>query len=130
MTLPLICLLIIIAIPFVLAGVGGYFRRSQLGSLDNHSPRQQARELSGAGARVYAAQKNAWEATAVFTAAVLTAHVVGADPRMSCWLAMAFVAFRVLHAICYIADWATPRSLTFIGGLVSAVWLFLLGPAG
>ena len=130
MTTPLLCLLFIIAIPFILAGIGGYFRTRQLGSLDNRHPRDQASELNGAGARVYAAQQNAWEATAVFTAAVLTAHVVGADPAMSGWLAMAFVGFRVLHVIFYLADLPTIRSLTFVAGLISAVWLFLLGPAG
>jgi len=127
MTTPLICLLIVIFIPFVLAGTGGYFRVKQLGSLDNNNPREQVRELTGAGARVYAAQQNAWEATALFTAAVVAAYLLEADPGMSATLAIAFVAFRVLHPIFYIADIAPLRSLTFLGALVSAVWLFVLG---
>ncbi len=127
MTTPLICLLIVVFIPIVLAGTGGYFRFRQLGSLDNNNPREQVRELTGAGARVYAAQQNAWEATAIFTAAVVAAHLLEAEPGMSATLAMAFVAFRVLHPIFYIADIAPLRSIVFGGAVVSAVWLFVLG---
>ena len=45
---------------------------------------------------------------------------------MSATLAMSFVGFRVLHAVAYIADWATLRSLLFVGALVCAIWLFVL----
>ena len=58
---------------------------------------------------------------------MLVAHVLGAEPGMSATLAMAFVAFRVAHAVCYLADWATLRSLSFIGALVCVLWLFFLG---
>ena len=62
----------------------------------------------------------------MFTAAVLVAHATGAEAQMSANLAMAFVAFRILHAIAYVADWAIPRSLLVLGALVSAIWLFVL----
>ena len=127
MTTPLWCLLIVMLMPIALAGVGGYFRTKQLGTLDNEDPREQIKSLTGAGSRAYAAQQNAWEALALFTAAVLTAHVLGADPERSAQLAVAFVAFRALHAVCYIGGWATLRSLMFMGGLVSLIWLFVLG---
>lgn len=126
MTVPFWCLLIVMFFPIVLAGTGGYFRNKQLGELDNDNPRDQVKQLTGAGARTYAAQQNAWEALALFTAAVLTAHVLNADPAMSANLACAFVAFRVLHPVCYIAGWANARSLMFVGSLVSAIWLFVL----
>ncbi len=126
MTTPFWCLLVILLIPYVLAGVAGYFKAKQLGTLDNNNPRQQSAALTGAGARVVAAQQNAWEAAAIFTAAVLVAHFAGADAQMSATLAMAFVAFRILHALAYVADWATLRSLLFLGALGSAVWLFIL----
>lgn len=126
MTIPFWCLLIVLIIPYVLAGVAGYFKTTQLGTLDNNNPRQQSAALTGAGARAFAAQQNAWEAMAVFTAAVLVAHFAGADAQMSANLAMAFVAFRLLHAVAYIADWATLRSLLFVGALASAIWLFIL----
>ena len=125
MTIPFWCLLIVLIIPYVLAGVAGYFKTTQLGTLDNNNPRQQSAALTGAGARAFAAQQNAWEAMAIFTAAVLVAHFAGADAQMSAYLAMAFVAFRVLPAVAYIADWAPPWSLLFVGALVSAIWLFV-----
>ena len=127
MTTPFWCLLIVMVMPLVLAGVGGFLRNKQLGNLDNANPREQIKELSGPGARAYAAQQNAWEALALFTAAVLVAHITGADPATSANLAMAFVGFRVLHAICYISGLATIRSLMFMGGIVCIVWLFILG---
>jgi len=127
MTLPLWCLLIAVLLPNVLAGIGGFYRSRLPGGFDNNNPREQAKVLTGAGARAYAAQQNAWEALAVFTVAVLTAHVLGADPAMSARLAVGWVAFRVLHAVCYLADWGTARSLVHVGAVVCAVWLFLLG---
>ena len=127
MTTPFWCLLVVMVIPLVLAGVGGYFRTKLPGGMDNDDPREQSKELSGPGARAYAAQQNAWEALALFTAAVLVAHATGADPAMSANLAMAFVAFRVLHAICYIGGLATIRTLMFLSALVCLVWLFILG---
>jgi len=126
-TIPLWCLLIAVLLPNVLAGVGGYYRSRLPGGMDNNNPREQVKTLTGAGARAYAAQQNAWEALAVFTVAVFAAHVLGADPIMSARLALAWVALRVLHAVCYLADWGTPRSLVHIGAVVCAVWLFLLG---
>lgn len=127
MTTPLWCLLVVMVIPLVLAGVGGFLRNKQLGTVDNANPREQIKALSGSGARAYAAQQNAWEALALFTAAVLVAHVTGADPAMSATLAMTFVGFRVLHAICYIGGLATIRTLMFLGAIVCIVWLFVLG---
>ncbi|MEZ5559465.1 MAG: MAPEG family protein [Pseudomonadales bacterium] len=127
MTTPLICLLITMFLPLVWANVGGYYRTRLPGGMDNNNPRRQAQQLEGAGARAYAAQQNAWEALALFAPAVIVAHMLGADPGTSAALAMAFVAFRIAHGICYLADWGAPRSLMFMGGLVCTIWLFLLG---
>lgn len=127
MTVPLWCLLVAVLLPNVLAGVGGFFRSRLPGGLDNNNPREQAKTLTGAGSRAYAAQQNAWEALAMFTVAVFTAHVLGADPIMAARLAIAWVAFRILHAVCYLADWGTPRSIVHVGAVIAAVWLFLLG---
>ena len=127
MSVVLWCLLIAVAIPYVLAGIGGYLRTKQFGTLDNNNPRQQAQQATGAAARAVAAQQNAWEALAVFTAAVVSAFVTQADAGTASTLAMAWVAFRVLHAVFYLADLATLRSLVFVGALVCAVWLFVLG---
>ena len=74
MTLSLWCLVIVAVLPYVLAGVGGYFRRTNLGTVDNDNPRGQAALLEGAGARAYAAQANAWEALALFLVGLALVH--------------------------------------------------------
>ena len=73
MTTPLWCLLIAALIPYVLAGISGYYKAQQFDAIDNNNPRAQSAQLEGAGARASAAQSNAWEAFAIFTAAVLVA---------------------------------------------------------
>src|SRR3990172_7859733 len=116
MTIPFWCVLIAAFIPYVLAGIGGYFKTKQFGSIDNRHPRAQAAALVGAGARAYAAQQNAWEALPVFGLAVVVAHLSGADPGLSSLASALFVGARVLHAVFYIADQASLRSLAFLMG--------------
>ena len=124
MTTPLWCLLVAVLIPYVLAGVGGYFKTKQFGSVDNNNPRAQSATLEGAGARAVAAQSNAWEALGVFSAAVLMGHLAGADPGLSATAALLFIAARAVHPILYIADIPTFRSISFLVGLGSCLWLF------
>jgi uncharacterized MAPEG superfamily protein len=126
MTTPFWCLLAAVLIPYVLAMTGGYFRMKQFGSVDNKHPRAQAAALEGAGARACAAQQNAWEALPVFAAAVFVAHLAGADPQSSATAAVVFVVARVLHPVAYIANVDVARSLLFLVGLGSCIWLFAL----
>jgi uncharacterized MAPEG superfamily protein len=126
MTTPFWCLLVAVLIPYVLAMTGGYFRMKQFGSVDNKHPRAQAAALEGAGARAWAAQQNAWEALPVFASAVFVAHLAGADPQSSATAAVVFVVARVLHPVAYIANVDVARSLVFLVGLGSCVWLFVL----
>ena len=126
MTTPFWCLLIMIIIPYVIAGVTAYFRVQQLGSVDVKQPREQALDLKDSGARAVAAQQNAWEAIAVFSAAVLVAHLAGADPGTSATAALVFIVARILHPIFYIMNMAPLRTLSFVVGFGSCIWLFVL----
>ena len=126
MTTPFWCLLVAVLLPFVLAGLGGYFRSRQFGSVDNKMPRQQSSALEGAGARAVAAQQNAWEALAVFTAAVVVAHLAGADAGASATASLVFVAARILHPIFYVANLDALRSLSFVVGIGACIALFVL----
>jgi|LSQX01.2.fsa_nt_gb uncharacterized MAPEG superfamily protein len=126
MTIPFWCLLIAALIPILLAWVGGYYRHRQLGSVDNKHPRQQALLLEGAGARVMAAQQNAWEALIIFTGAVLVAHVSGAVGSQASTAALIFIAARILHAGFYIANLDALRSLSFLVGLGCSIWLYAM----
>lgn len=127
MSIPFWCLTLAILIPYVTAGISAYYKRQQLGVIDNNDPRGQAAQLKGAGARAYAAQQNAWEALAVFTVAVVIATLNDADPTKSAVASVIFVAARCFHAGCYIADLATLRSVSFGVGFVCCLYLIGLG---
>jgi len=125
MTTPLWCLVIVMFIPVPLAMVGGYFRGKAFGNADNKNPRAQAAKLEGPGARAYAAQQNAWEATAVFTVTILVTHLSGVSAEAAAPWAMAFVGLRILHPIFYLADIDKARSLAYLGGIVCVVVLLV-----
>ena len=125
MTTAFWCLLAVILIPYVLAGLGAYFRTRQLGTLDNKNPRAQTAQLQGAGARAVAAQQNAWEALPVFATSVFVAHLAGADAGSSATAALVFVAARSLHSVFYIANLDVLRSLSFLVGVLCCFWLFV-----
>lgn len=127
MTTPFWCLLIVLVMPYVLAGLGGALRVKQLGSLDNNHPRVQAQELRGVAARAYAAQQNAWEAVSFFGTAVVINHLAGGAPGTSATLAMVYVAARLGHAAAYLADQPILRTIVFLVSLVCGVWLIVLG---
>ncbi|MBY0400815.1 MAPEG family protein [Myxococcota bacterium] len=125
MTTPFWCVLAVLLLPLFLAFAGGYFRGKAFGAADNRNPRAQAAKLEGPGARAYAAQANAWEAAILFSATILTTHAAGLSAEAATPWALAFVAFRILHGIFYIQDLDKARSLSFIGGMVCIVTLFV-----
>lgn len=129
MTTPLWCLVIVAALPYLLAFSGGYFKMRQFGAIDNKHPRQQAQQLEGVGARAMAAQANAWEALGFFTAvlAVLSfANPEAARGATAANLSLGFAATRVLHPICYLANVDVARSLVFLVGIGCGIGLLVL----
>jgi len=126
MTTPFLCLFIGCMIPWVLAPIAGYYKTQQFGSLDNKNPRAQTAALEGGGARAAGAQSNAWEALAVFTAAVLVNHANGGAPGTSATLAVVWVGARLLHAVFYITDIDKARTAAFLVGTVCSISLFFV----
>jgi uncharacterized MAPEG superfamily protein len=126
MTIPQWCLFIAVLLPPMLAIVGGTLRKRQFGHIDNKNPRQQQAKMSGAGARAMSAQQNAWEALAMFTPAVLVAHLNGAVAGQAALAAMIFVVARMLHPIFYLANIDALRSLSWAVGFACCIWLFVL----
>ncbi len=124
MTIPFWCLLVAVLLPYLWAGVGGYYKKQQFGAIDANHPRAQSAALNDAGARANAAQLNSWEALPVFMAAVIVAHLAGADTGLSATASLVFVASRVLHGLFYISNRAPLRSLSFTVGLGCCLWLF------
>jgi len=126
MTTPFWSVLFVILIPFVLALSADYLRVKEFGDFDNEHPREQTARLTGVGARVWAAQQNAWEALIMFAPCVVIAHLAGADPGRSATAAIVFCVARVLHAAFYISNLSTLRSLSYFVALGCCLWLFWL----
>jgi uncharacterized MAPEG superfamily protein len=125
MTTVLACLLIAVLLPYVLAFTGSYHKAKQFGKVDNHNPRAQSAQLTGVGARAVAAQQNAWEALAVFTASLAAALLAGVEAASLATPALIFVAARIAHAGCYLADLASARSGTFLIATICCIWIFV-----
>lgn len=122
----LIVLIFVAFIPYVLAGLGGYVKIKQLGFLDNHHPRIQANELKGSGARVMAAQSNAWEALALYSATILAVYISGVAWSELTVPSLVFAATRLAHPIFYITDLAVARSISVVVGLLSCAYMVSL----
>ncbi|KAB0497546.1 MAPEG family protein [Pseudomonas vancouverensis] len=125
MTIALWCVLIAIFLPYLCTGiakaVGGYRLR------DNHDPRDFLESLNGLGRRAHAAQLNGFEVTPAFAAAVIVAHLVGTAQLVTVnVLAVLFITSRLLYIICYLADWATLRSLVWFVGMGLIVSFFVV----
>lgn len=76
--------------------------------------------------RANAAHLNAFENFAPFAAGVVMAQLAGVEAQLVNQLAIAFVVFRVLHGLFYVADKPPLRSLSWLGGFACAVALIVL----
>lgn len=126
MNMPVFVLMMMSILPISCAWVSGYFRHKQLGTVDNKNPRAQNAQLTGAGARAVAAQLNAWEALAVFAAALLALTIAQVPVASYSTLALVLLALRVVHAVTYIANQDILRSLAFLGGYGICLYFFIL----
>jgi uncharacterized MAPEG superfamily protein len=125
MTVLLICLLIVVILPY-LAKLPVGFAMNQLGGYDNNHPREQQSKLQGFGARALAAHQNGFEALTVFSAAVLTAIATNNSSLSIQILAVLYVISRITYHLLYLINLATLRSLAWFIGyaccLVMIVW--------
>jgi uncharacterized MAPEG superfamily protein len=126
MTLAYWCVLIALFLPYLStvtakAVSGGFSPRH------NHDPRALLDNLSGIGRRANNAQLNSFEVTPAFSAAVIIAHLAGgAEQVLLDQLAMAFIVSRILYLICYLADWASMRSLMWFVNMGLIISLFVV----
>jgi uncharacterized MAPEG superfamily protein len=125
MTVALWCILIAFCLPYLCIGIarisGGYRLRH------NHDPRGFLDSLEGLGKRAYAAQLNSFEVTPAFAAAVIVAHLAGNAELVTInVLSVLFITSRLLYIICYLADWATLRSLVWFVGVGLIVSFFVV----
>ena len=123
MTIPQLCLLIVVVLPFPWIMLAKVSKR-----YDNAVPRAYLAGLEGWRARAHAAHQNAWEALAMFTAAIVVAGQAGgsgSSPWVN-WLAITFVVARVLHGVLYVANLASLRSLVWFVGVACVVSMFFV----
>ncbi len=109
-------------LPFICAVIAKW----GLKNYDNHQPRICLAQLEGFRARANAAQLNSFEAFPYFAAAVglaLYSQVPMVQVLQCAWF---FIAMRVIYIYCYVADYATGRSLIWFLGLAAVVRLFVL----
>ena len=125
MTVALWCILIAILLPYMctwIAKISGGFRLK-----DNHDPRDFLDSLEGLGRRAHSAQLNSYEVTPAFAAAVIVAHLVGNAELVTInVLSVLFITSRLLYIICYLADWATLRSLVWFVGIALITAFFVV----
>jgi uncharacterized MAPEG superfamily protein len=120
----LIVLLCLCLMPYLFAVISHYYRKQQLGRIDNQYPREQITHLQGAGARAVAAQQNAWEALAIYGAALLAVVASGLDVKYLAEAAMIVLIARVLHGIFYLTNLDKLRSLAFLVAIAPCFYLF------
>ena len=124
MTIAYWCVLAALVLPYLFIGFAKFTGRD-FGPKENHNPREFLEKLDGARKRAYWAQQNSFEVTPPFAVAVVIAHQVGEAAQGTIdLLAITFLISRVLYGICYIRDWASPRSLVWAVGMVCILALF------
>jgi len=108
------CLAIAMFIPIVLSLGTAPFRIKQFSTPNFNEPRAQADQLSGAGGRMVAAQKNAWEALLLFTVTLFIAYANNTDAEQIALACIIFIIARISHAVLYVLGWGIMRFLSFL----------------
>ncbi|AOE88924.1 hypothetical protein HI806_14955 [Ralstonia solanacearum] len=121
MPIALWCVLIAALLPYVCIQIARFTGPRR----DNRQPRQWAAGLTDVAQRANGAQQNHFEVFPFFAVAVLVAILGGSPVDRVNGLAVAFIAVRVLYTVCYLANWATARSLVWTVGLVLTIALFV-----
>lgn len=117
------CVLIAALLPYVWIG----FAKSGATDYNNKDPRGWAAKQQSYRVRnANGAHLNAFEAFSPFAIGVLMAQFTQVDAQLVSWLAMAFIAFRILHGIFYLTGLHRFRSLVWVSGLACVIALMLL----
>lgn len=120
MTIAFWCVLVAAFLPFPFTLAAKWSRH-----FDNARPRAYFDGISGWRQRAHWTQLNSFEAFPAFAAAVIINYLTsGPNPRADA-LAVAFVAFRLLYGLCYLADKATLRSMMWFGASGCVIALFV-----
>ena len=121
MTFALWSILLAALMPLVWVGLA----KAGRDDYDNHKPRIFLAKLEGWQQRANWAQVNSYEAFPPFAAAVIVAHLVGANQLLIDLLAAAFLILRILHGIFYIQDKALLRSVVWTLSFLTTITIFM-----
>ena len=118
--------LIIIAclLPYVFTVVAkmvGGFKRE-----DNQNPREFLAKTTGFAARANAVQQNSFESLPLFIAAVLMAEYMVIPQVVVMMFGIAYIVLRIIYGICYLANWATLRSIVWMLSLLCPICILLM----
>ncbi len=115
------CVLIAALMPYVLS------KYSKLGvASDNRYPREDYDNLPPKNRRIYAAHQNALETFPFFAVAVVIALTQGAPVYAVNVLAVLYILLRIAHALLYIFNQSTARSVVFGAAMAVGVAIFVL----
>ena len=95
-------------------------------SRDNHNPREFLAKATGVAARANAVQQNSFESLPLFIAAILMAEYMVVSQTLIMTFGIAYIVFRIIYGICYLANWATLRSIVWLLSLLCPICLLLL----
>jgi uncharacterized MAPEG superfamily protein len=121
MTFAFWCVLLAALLPLIWVGLA----KAGAEGYDNHKPRVFMASLNGWHQRANWAQANAYENFPPFAAAVIIAHLAGANPLITDVLAGSFLCLRILHGVFYIQDKALLRSIVWTLSFMCTIGLFL-----
>jgi uncharacterized MAPEG superfamily protein len=93
---------------------------------DNQNPRAFLAQTTGIAARANAAQQNSFEGLPLFIASILIAEYMVLQQSIVMTLGIAYLVLRVVYGICYLANWATLRSIVWLMGMLCPIILLLL----
>lgn len=105
----------------VIAKMAGGFRAQ-----DNQNPREFLSKTTGLAARANAVQQNSFEGLPLFIAAILIAEYMVLPQQITMIFGIAYIVLRVVYGICYLANWATLRSIVWFMAISCPVLLLLL----
>ncbi len=123
MTLAYWCVLAAALMPFLFTGIAKFSG----GRYNNYSPREFLEKQEGFRKRAHWAQLNSFEAFPMFAAAVIIAHLTGAEQDYINTLAIAFIGIRIVYGVMYLANLAALRTLVWTAGLACVIALFAAG---
>ena len=123
MSIALWCLMIAGILPIVCAGIS----KAGASDYDNRAPREWLARQEGYRRRANAAQANSWEAFTWFGIAMAIALVTKADPKQLDFLAMFFIASRILYIGFYVMDKSSLRTLAWLAGFITTLTVFASG---